>query len=112
MRQGGVEEASQAVIRGYSDKHVTGFPGIWPPTYLDLSFKYLVRVLTALDYDWPVVVGNIRKVQTKWDMLSRILVQEGGKHTGVRKLFQCGGSGGTSIQVGDVDYDPPYRSEP
>ena len=41
------------------------------------SFKYLGRVLTAGDDDWISVVGNLKKVQTSWARLTRILVQEG-----------------------------------
>ena len=33
------------------------------------SFKYMGRVLSALDDDWPVVVENIRKAQKKWTCL-------------------------------------------
>ena len=40
-------------------------------------FKYLGRFLTALDDDWPAVVGNYRKEQAKWACFSRILRQEG-----------------------------------
>ena len=27
------------------------------------EFRYLGRVLTATDYDWPAVAGNIRKAR-------------------------------------------------
>ena len=40
-------------------------------------FKYLGRVLTAADDDWPVVVGNLWKTWESWDQLARILVREG-----------------------------------
>ena len=41
------------------------------------SFKDLVRVTTAGDYDWPTVVGNLRKARKSWGRLSLILIREG-----------------------------------
>ena len=49
------------------------------PLNLVTSFKYLGRILTASDDDWPVVVGNLRKVRKKWVWLSRILGWAGDK---------------------------------
>ena len=36
------------------------------------AFKYLVRILTSMDKDWPVVVANLRTAR-----MSRIIGQEG-----------------------------------
>ena len=41
------------------------------------EFKYLGRVLTNRDDDWPAVAGNIRKAQANWGRLARILGREG-----------------------------------
>ena len=41
------------------------------------EFRYLGRVLTATDDDWPDVDGNIRKVQVSWGSLVMVLGQEG-----------------------------------
>ena len=41
------------------------------------EFKYLGRVLTKTDDDWPAVVGNIRKARASWGRLARILGREG-----------------------------------
>ena len=41
------------------------------------SFKYLGRILTAGDDDWPAVAGNLGKVQKIWGRLKRILSREG-----------------------------------
>ena len=41
------------------------------------EFKYLGRVLTNTDDDWPAVAGNIRKAQANWGRLERILRREG-----------------------------------
>ena len=41
------------------------------------EFKYLGRVLTHTDDDWPAVAGNIRKARARWGWLARILGREG-----------------------------------
>ena len=41
------------------------------------TFKYLGRVMTAGDDDWPAVAGNLVKARKSWGSLSRILSREG-----------------------------------
>ena len=41
------------------------------------SFKYLGRVLTMADGDWPAVVGTLRKARKSWERLARIMGREG-----------------------------------
>ena len=41
------------------------------------EFRYLRRLLTATDNDWPVVAGNIRKAPVSWERLARVLGREG-----------------------------------
>ena len=41
------------------------------------ELKYLGRVLTNTDGDWPAVSSNIRKARANWGRLARILVREG-----------------------------------
>ena len=41
------------------------------------SIKYLMRVLTAADDDWPAVVGKPRKARKSWARLPSILGREG-----------------------------------
>ena len=41
------------------------------------EFKYLRRVLTNTDDDWPAVYGNIRKARANWGRLARVLGREG-----------------------------------
>ena len=41
------------------------------------EFRYLGRLLTATDDDWPEVAGNIRKARMSWGRLARVLVREG-----------------------------------
>ena len=42
-----------------------------------LEFKYLGRILTATDDDWPAVVRNLRKARRSWGRLARVLRREG-----------------------------------
>ena len=41
------------------------------------GFKYLGRILTATDDEWPVVVENLSKSRKKLAQLSQILGYEG-----------------------------------
>ena len=41
------------------------------------SFKYLRRLLTVMDDDWPEVIVNLQKAQKIWARLSMILGREG-----------------------------------
>ena len=41
------------------------------------EFKYLGRILTAKDDDFPVVVGNLRKARKSRGRLDRVLSREG-----------------------------------
>ena len=41
------------------------------------EFRYLGRMLTATDDDWPAVAGKIRKARTSWGRLARVLGREG-----------------------------------
>ena len=42
-----------------------------------LEFRYLGRLLTATDDDWPAVAGNIWKSRMSWGRLARVLGREG-----------------------------------
>ena len=41
------------------------------------SFKYLERVLSEADDDWPVVIRNLKKAWAFWRKMKRILSKEG-----------------------------------
>ena len=41
------------------------------------EFRYLGRVLTDTDDDWPAVAGNIRKARAIWGRLGRVLGRKG-----------------------------------
>ena len=41
------------------------------------EFRYLGRLLTATDDNWPAVAGNIKKARRSWGRLARVLGREG-----------------------------------
>ena len=41
------------------------------------EFRYLGRILTNTDDDWPEVAGNLRKARVTWGRMARILGREG-----------------------------------
>ena len=41
------------------------------------EFRYLRRLLTVTDDDWPAVARNIRKARVSWGRLARVLGREG-----------------------------------
>ena len=41
------------------------------------EFRYLGRLLTATDDDWPAVAGNIKKARRSWGRMARVLGREG-----------------------------------
>ena len=41
------------------------------------EFRYLGRLLTAMDDDWPAVEGNIKKARRSWGRLDQVLGREG-----------------------------------
>ena len=47
------------------------------PLEMVIEFKYLGRILTELEDDWPAVVKNLLKVRKRWEQLSQILGWEG-----------------------------------
>ena len=53
------------------------------------TFKYLGRVMTAGDDDWPAVVGNLQKARKSWGRLSRILIWEGADTKVLGKFFKA-----------------------
>ena len=41
------------------------------------EFRYLGRILTSTDDDWPAVARNLQKARAIWGRLARILGREG-----------------------------------
>ena len=53
------------------------FWAYWRSLMALLVFKYLGRVLTTSNDNWPEVVDNLMKARKRWEKMSRYLVQEG-----------------------------------
>ena len=43
------------------------------------SFRYLGRVISAADNNWPEVVRNLAKARAVWKRVARILIREGAR---------------------------------
>ena len=69
------------------------------------EFKYLERVMTVGDDDWPVVVGNLQRARKSWGRLLRILNGRG-RIQRCRDIFQGGDTGGVVVWGGDVGTKP------
>ena len=41
------------------------------------EFRYLGRILTERDSDWPALLRNLKRARQRWGRLSRLLVREG-----------------------------------
>ena len=53
------------------------------------SFKYLGRILTEGEDDWPAVAGNLGKSRKSWGGLQRILSREGANKRVSGNFFQA-----------------------
>ena len=53
------------------------------------SFKYLGRILTVGDDDWPSVAGNLGKARKSWGRLKRILRREGADKRVLGNFFKA-----------------------
>ena len=51
------------------------------------EFRYLGRILTNTDDDWPEVARNLRKARVTWGSLARILGREGADPKVSRNLY-------------------------
>ena len=59
------------------EKLERAFSAYGKPMEAVLKFRYLGRILTATDDDWPAVAGNIKKARRIWGRLARVLGREG-----------------------------------
>ena len=57
------------------------------PMELVSEFRYLGRILTATDDDWPAVADNIRKSRVSWGRLARVLGREGADPKVSRRFY-------------------------
>ena len=93
------------------EKSERAFQAYGEPLENVTAFKYLGRVMTVSDDDWPAVVGNLKKARKIWGRLSRILIREGADPK-VSGHFQGSDPGGVFVWGGDVGTDPQYGAGP
>ena len=74
------EEAREVTSRAFSAYE--------RPLEMVLFFKYLVRVLSMADNEWPEVIQNLSKAQTVWRRMLRILSREGARPRVSRFFFK------------------------
>ena len=41
------------------------------------EFRYLGRLLSSTDDDWPTIYSNLSKARKRWGMVARVLTREG-----------------------------------
>ena len=74
----GVERKRQWIAEAYARGSLErAFEAYGKPINNVLAFRYLGRVLTAVDDDWIAVFGNFSKGRKSWVQLSLVLGQEG-----------------------------------
>ena len=69
----------RCLLSAEDEREVTSraFRAYGSPLDMMTSFKYLGQVISAADYDWPAVVGNLAKAREVWRSLTQILGREG-----------------------------------
>ena len=66
------------------------------------SFKYLGRIMTAGDDDWPAVAGELGRAEANTE-------QGRGGQENIGEFFQGGSSTGADVWGGDVGVDSKNR---
>ena len=51
------------------------------------EFRYLRRLLTATNNDWPALARKIQKAQVSWGRLARVLGREGADPKASRSFY-------------------------
>ena len=55
----------------------TVFSAYRRPLEMGNSFRYLRRIISVEDDDWPAVIRNLEKARAVWRRMTRILIREG-----------------------------------
>ena len=73
------EERKRWKLLAEEEREVTvrAFSAYGRPLEMVTSFKYLGRVISATDDNWPAVVRNLDPAKKVWSRMSRILSREG-----------------------------------
>ena len=53
------------------------------------SFKYLGRILTSTDDDWPALYKNLAKARKRWGMVSRVLARDGANERAMAMFYKA-----------------------
>ena len=59
------------------------------PLEMMTSFRYLGRLISAVDNDWAAVVRNLGKAWAVWRRMTRILSREGAEPQGPSFFFKA-----------------------
>ena len=59
----------------------------WAPLEAVPSFKYLGRILSSTDNNWPAVEKNLQQAQGKWGLIVKILGIEGADRRTVGRFY-------------------------
>ena len=62
------------------------------------ELRYLGRILTNTDDNWPAVAGNLSKARVTWGRLARILGREGGGPESVTQFVYCRDTAGPLLR--------------
>ena len=77
FRKGAERKRRQIAEEDLKDSTERAFEAYGKPIETVNKFKYLGRVMTAGDDDWPAVAGNLVKAWKSWGRLTKILSREG-----------------------------------
>jgi len=53
------------------------------------SFRYLGRIITSTDDDWPALYRNLTKARKRWGMVSRVLVRDGASPRAMAMFYKA-----------------------
>ena len=76
-KKGAEQKRRRLTETGTQENAERAFYAYGKPMEAVLEFRYLGRLLTATDDDWPAVAGNIRKAWVRWGRLTRVMGREG-----------------------------------
>ena len=77
---------AEAELRDSTER---AFEAYGKPLEMVATFKYLGKVMTEGDDDWPAVAGNLVKERKSWGRLSRILSRGGADKRVSVNLFKA-----------------------
>ena len=88
-RKGAERKRRRMAEAELKDSTERAFEAYGKPLETVATLKYLGRVMTAGDDNWPAVVGNLVKARKSWGRLSHILSREGADKRVSENLFKA-----------------------